>query len=752
MKHQPKTLASQTLRPGAPLVAQRVAERFSAEDSRQDVFDFLRAVTENLSEGLYALDAAGCLTFMNQAAERMLGWTETELRGNDMHATIHFQHADGTPFPRDECSLLQVIRAGHTHHVEDDMFTRKDGSTFPVAYISSPIITGGVVTGAVLVFHDITAHRALDEALRRSEREAASQASQLLAIFESIADAVIVYDREGNILRANAADAEILGLRQPLEAPVRTLGERDQMFTVVDEDGHPISSDQWPSARVLKGEVLRGSSAADILLRTVDGQDIVLNASGAPVRDAEGNIVGGVLIGRDVTQRRRLEQQTHEALTALMTMAEALTSNDMAFSDNTLASARPAAMRLAELTRAVMGCERVGVHVYDLETRLAYTLAVAGLTKEQEQLAAHTYTARMNNPPETVKRLQAGDVVAIDLTCPPYDRWPNPLGSRSILLAPISVGGPILGDISVDYGAVEHRPTAGEIAMARTIAKLAAQIIERGRLAHEREEARANALALVETTRRMDEFLSIAAHELKTPVTNSMLTVTLASVMLKRFIADAEVSPTAQDALMADTLRPLLKLLERTSNHMNQLSRLVVDLLDISRIRDGKLEMRVGACNLADLVRDVVEEQRQLAPGRAIRLRLPAASRRAPIVRADTDRIRQVVANYLSNALKYSRDGRQVNVEVRTDDEWARVSVRDHGPGVPRAEQRRVWECCYRVEGTQVLSGTSVGLGLGLYISRSIIEQHNGRVGLRSTEGQGAAFWFALPLMTPAMP
>lgn len=582
----------------------------------------------------------------------------------------------------------------------------------------------------------------------RSEREAASQASQLLAIFESIADAVIVYDREGNVLRANAADAEILGSRQPPEAPVRTLGERNQMFTVVDEDGHPMSSDQWPSARVLKGEVLRGSSAADILLRTVDGQDIVLNASGAPVRDAEGNIVGGVLIGRDVTQRRRLEQQTHEALTALMTMAEALTSNDMTSSDNTLASARPAAMRLAELTRAVMGCERVGVHVYDLETRLAYTLAVAGITKEQEQLAAHTYTARMNNPPETVKRLQAGDVVAIDLTCPPYDRWPNPLGSRSILLAPISVGGPILGDISVDYGAVEHRPTAGEIAMARTIAKLAAQIIERGRLAHEREEARANALALVETTRRMDEFLSIAAHELKTPVTNSMLTVTLASVMLKRFIADSVVSQTAQDALMADTLRPLLKLLERTSNHMDQLSRLVVDLLDISRIRDGKLEMRVGACNLADLVRDVVEEQRQLAPGRAIRLRLPAASRRAPSVRADTDRIRQVVANYLSNALKYSRDGRQVNVEVRTDDEWARVSVRDHGPGVPRAEQRRVWECCYRVEGTQVLSGTSVGLGLGLYISRSIIEQHNGRVGLRSTEGQGAAFWFALPLVT----
>lgn len=752
MKHQPKALVSQTLRQGTPRVAQQVTESFSAEESRQGLLDFLRAITENLGDGLYALDTAGCLTFMNPAAERMLGWTEAELHGKDMHATIHFQHGDGTPFPREECPLLQVIRAGHTHRVEDDTFTRKDGSTFPVAYVSSPITTGGMVTGAVLVFHDITARRALDEALRRSEREAASQTNQLLAIFESIADAVIVYDRDGNILRTNAADAELLGSRLFPEAPVRTLSERDRLFTVLDEDGHPILPDQWPSVRVLKGEVLRGASAADLLLRTVDGRNIVLNASGAPVRDADGDIVGGVLIGRDVTRRRRLEQQTHEALTALMAMAEALASNDLASSGSTLASARPVAMRLAELTRAVMGCERVGVHVYDLETRLAHTLAVAGLTKEQEQLAARTFTARMNNPPETVKRLQAGDVVAIDLTCPPYDRWPNPLGSRSILLAPISVGGPILGDISVDYGAVEHRPTADEIAMARTVAKLAAQIIERDRLAHEREEAHANALALVETTRRMDEFLSIAAHELKTPVTNSMLTATLASDTLKRFIADAELSQTAQDTLIADTLRPLLGLLERTSDHMDRLSRLVVDLLDISRIRDGKLEMRVAPCNLADLVRDVIEEQRQLAPGRIIRLRLPAASRPAPIVRGDADRIRQVVTNYLSNALKYSREDRQVNVHVRADDEWARVSVRDHGSGVPRVEQRRVWECCYRVEGTQVLSGTSVGLGLGLYISRSIIEQHNGRVGLHSTEGHGAAFWFALPLMTPATP
>ena len=113
---------------------------------------------------------------------------------------------------------------------------------------------------------------------------------------------------------------------------------------------------------------------------------------------------------------------------------------------------------------------------------------------------------------------------------------------------------------------------------------------------------------------------------------------------------------------------------------------------------------------------------------------------------ADEDRIRQVVVNYLNNALKYSRDQQQVTVRLRISDGWARVSVRDEGPGVPSAEQRRVWERFYRVPGTQVLSGAGIGLGLGLHISRTIIEQHQGRVGLRSAPGRGAIFWFALQL------
>lgn len=748
MKHRTKAPAPQADAPGESAAAEQPTTHPSPEQRRQPLLDLLRAITDHLGEGIYALDDAGCVTFMNPAAERLLGWTEGELYGKDMHATIHFQHADGTPFPREECPLLHVMRTGQVDRVEDDTFTRRDGVMFPVAYVSSPIITGGVVTGAVLAFHDITAHKAMDEALRRSEREAASRASQLLAIFESMADPVIVYDREGNILQANAADAELLGARVPPETSARTLAQRSSVFTLLDEHGHPIPPDRLPSARVLKGEVLRGASAEDVFARMADGHEIVLNASGAPVRDASGNIVGGVLIRRDVTKRHRLERQTREALTALMAMAEALVGDISRQPNQSPIDSEMIARRIADLTRAVMGCERVNIVSVDPDSDIMQVAAIAGLSPEQEWAWQTNWprAGRLDDylPREMIEHLKAGRTLIIDRAQPPFSRWTNPFGSRTLVVVPMRVGERLLGEMAFDYGTVEHHVTAEEHAMAEVVAKLAAQVIERDRLARERETARANALALVETTRRMDEFLSIAAHELKTPVTNGKLAVTLAIDTLKVFIAQAEASQAAQAASASATLASIQGLLERTGNHMDRLSRLVVDLLDVSRIRGGRLEMRVAPCNLADIVREVVEEQRQMAPGRVIRLRLPAASRRPPVVLADADRIRQVVANYLSNALKYSREDQPVHLHLRADDEWARVSVHDEGPGVPAAEQRRVWERFYRVAGTQVRSGTGVGLGLGLHISRTIIEQHHGRVGVRSVEGRGATFWFAL--------
>lgn len=262
------------------------------------------------------------------------------------------------------------------------------------------------------------------------------------------------------------------------------------------------------------------------------------------------------------------------------------------------------------------------------------------------------------------------------------------------------------------------------------------------RLLREREAARAQALALAEANRRMEEFLGIATHELKTPVTSSRLGVALAARRMHGLFDQVAACDNASDAELAGRFAALQELLTQAEESLERLTRLVVDLLDVSRIRTGRFELRLAHCDLAAVVGEAVEEQRQIAPARTIRLHLP--ERNAVPVVADADRVRQVVTNYLTNALRYSPADRPVDVCVQVRRDWARVAVRDEGPGLPPAEQQRIWERFCRAAGVQVVSGTGAGLGLGLYICKTIVEQHQGRIGLRSAPGRGSTFWFAL--------
>ena len=157
----------------------REAQAEEAAQRLRHQLDFTAAITRDIGEGVYALDRAGRLTFLNPAAERLLGWSEHDLRQRLVHDVVH-PHLprvpDGAPgrllleAPAGACPLLDAIRRGAIFHQEDDAFRRKDGTLLAVAYTASPIVTGGEVFGTVLAFHDITARKRTEAALRQANR------------------------------------------------------------------------------------------------------------------------------------------------------------------------------------------------------------------------------------------------------------------------------------------------------------------------------------------------------------------------------------------------------------------------------------------------------------------------------------------------------------------------------------------------------------------------------------------------------
>jgi signal transduction histidine kinase len=268
------------------------------------------------------------------------------------------------------------------------------------------------------------------------------------------------------------------------------------------------------------------------------------------------------------------------------------------------------------------------------------------------------------------------------------------------------------------------------------VTRLGALVLERERLLRERAEARASELAMRETNTQMDTFLGMAGHELKTPLTSMKLALQLAE---RRIQQRGRCEPTAPN-----DGAPFLEQMRVAEHQVDRLDRLVNDLLDVSRVQAGRLELQLGPTDLATVVREAVDEQRQAHPERTL---LPQLSpERAVSVWADAERIGQVVTNYLTNALKYSPADCPVAVGLDMEEQQVRVWVRDEGPGIPREEQERIWDRFHRVKGIEVQSGSGVGLGLGLHICRTIVERHQGQVGVESAPGQGSTFWFILPL------
>lgn len=235
--------------------------------------------------------------------------------------------------------------------------------------------------------------------------------------------------------------------------------------------------------------------------------------------------------------------------------------------------------------------------------------------------------------------------------------------------------------------------------------------VEIARLHREREET------LRETNAQMEAFLGIAGHELRNPLAALHLGLGLLERRLQRLLQRERVDAT--------DVAPLLEPLAQADRQEERVERLVGDLVDVVRIRVGRLDLQLAPPDLATVVCEVVEEQCQVHPERTLVLECPE-ERRVPVL-AVAQRLGQVVTNYQTNALKYSAADRPVVVGLQVDEQQARVWVRDQGPGLPPEEQRHIWDHFHRAQGIEVQSGSGSTWAWGCIFVRPSLNSIMGR-------------------------
>ena len=221
---------------------------------------------------------------------------------------------------------------------------------------------------------------------------------------------------------------------------------------------------------------------------------------------------------------------------------------------------------------------------------------------------------------------------------------------------------------------------------------------------------------------RKDEFISMASHELRTPLT----CLQGYTQLLHRQLAGSD-HPHALHSLVT------------METQTRRLSRLIADLLDLSKIQAGKLTFTDEAVDVDALVREVAEQFQQTSTQHQITIE---GSISGTIV-GDRERLGQVLGNLLTNAIKYSPEAERVIIHLASTAEYLTVSVQDFGIGIPTAEQEKIFERFYRVAGRHRQS--TAGLGIGLTVAHQIIEHYGGKLWVESVEGQGSTFFFSLP-------
>jgi PAS domain S-box-containing protein len=667
---------------GAVLIFRSIAERRRSEVALRESEQELSDFFENASVGLHWAGPDGTVLRVNRAELELLGYTRDEYVGRH----IAEFHADRNVID----DMLRRLSLGETIRDCETRMRCKDGSIKDVLIDSSVMWKDGRFVHTRTFTRDITDRR----------RGEAAQA-RLAAIVESSQDAIISKTLDSRIVSWNAGAEDLFG------------------YTGDEAIGRPITilipPELQDEERMILGRLRRGERIEhyETVRVTKSGRRVDVSLTVSPLRDAAGRVVGASKIVRDVTSRRQAEEKTRFLADASAALAELTDQESTLQRVAALAVPRFADWCVVDILDANGMLRRLAVaHVDPDRVRL-----VRELDRRYPSRASDTRGIRQvirSGQPEWASSITDGmlEEVAQD---PEHLRIIRDLKPRSYICVPLRSRAQVLGTLSFVTAESGRNYGADDVRAAEDLAHRTVIAMENGSLL----------ASLREADRRKDEFLAMLAHELRNPLAPIRNAVQI-------FRAKGPAVPELQWAT------------ELIDRQIHQMTRLVDDLLDVSRITRGKVELRREIVELGTVVENAVEASRPLIEkwGHELTVTVPAQP-----VRLDADPIRlaQVISNLLNNSAKYTRRGGRIALAAEAPGDQVLIRIKDNGIGISADLLPRVFDLF--TQAGRSVEHSDGGLGIGLTLVQRLTEMHGGSVEARSDgPGKGSEFVVRLPV------
>jgi PAS domain S-box-containing protein len=649
----------------------------TSERQAQQRAALLEAIFEALPDAVFVLDAQGALTTVNTAAHTLLSRLiapEDRTRSvTDQLARLVMYDGRGQLLPVEQWPAVRVLLGEvlPPERAAEIALATSDGDLRDTQVTGGPLYdANGQLTAAVMVLRDVTERQRMEQEREQQTRQLRLQ-SQLLDLAH---DAILVRDPQSRVLSWNQGAADLYGWSEE-EARGRVT--------------HSLLQTVFPMSLAQVDEQLerQGYWEGELLHTRKDGRLVVVESRHALVRDDRGQPQAILEINRDITRRRELEQQAQ--------LAHAETAERLAFFQQ-LIDALPSSVYL----------------IYGTEGRLLLANRAAaaqwGATWARDQPLGEflersgiSITSPQGRPLAlselaTLRAVQQGETIR---------HWQEVIRRSNQTSLPVLVNAVAL---SASEGWQLLRARTGALSTAQQEAAEAIALV-----VHQ------DVSVLKEAEYLKDEFISVAAHELRNPL-----------AALQGF-ADMLLYQTARGRgpQLADWQQEALEMIEQATARLDKLTE---DLLDVTRLQAGRLALSRKPTDLVDLVSQQVRQAQMTTQRHVLSFETTLSELLAEI---DRGRIEQVLSNLLSNAIKYSPQGGPIEVVLRREDEThtALLSVRDHGIGIPESQQGRLFGRFVRAENARATA--IAGTGLGLFLSRELVERHGGQLWFESTEG-----------------